>query len=126
MIAGDNSQFGLKQIDLTGIQQIDVLSSITERNGAIGGSIEIRLGSPSGELLGQSEKIGRKDGGGFRPPQGVSMIEQSRMNANGAKVKIKPTTGMQDLYFIFKNSNAKADEVLMSINEIEFKKKVEE
>jgi cytochrome c len=123
MVVGNNSQFALKQIDLTGIQQIDVLSSITERNGAIGGAVEIRLGSPTGELLGQSDKIGRKEGGGFRPPQGVSMIEWSRMNANRALVKINPTTGMKDLYFIFKNPNAKAEEVLMSILEIEFKNK---
>ncbi|WP_332911438.1 PKD domain-containing protein [Algoriphagus boritolerans] len=126
MMAGNNSQFALKQIDLTGIQQIDVLSSITERNGAIGGSVEIRLGSATGELLGQSEKIGRKEGGGFRPPQGVSMVEWVRQNANRAVVKIQPTIGIQDLYFIFKNPDSKGEEVLMSILEIEFKNKVVE
>lgn len=120
-MAGDNSQFALKQIDLTGIQQIDVLSAINQRNGGIGGAVEIRLGSPTGELLGQSEKIGRKEGGGFRPPQGVNPIEWRRQNANRAIVKIKPTSGMQDLYFIFKNADAKGDQVLMSILEIEFK-----
>jgi cytochrome c len=119
---GDNSSFAMKQLDLTGIQQIDVLTTINQRNGAIGGSVEIRLGSPTGELLGQSEKIGRKEGGGFRPPQGVSVVDFRRQNANRAMVKIKPTAGMQDLYFIFKNSDAKGEEVLMSIIEIEFKK----
>jgi cytochrome c len=121
LMAGDNSHFALKEIDLTGIQQIDVLSTINQRNGGIGGSVEIRLGSPTGELLGQSEKIGRKEGGGFRPPQGVNPIEWRRQNANRAKVKIKPTTGMQDVYFVFKNPEAKGDQVLMSILEIEFK-----
>ena len=121
MMAGDNSQFALKGIDLTGIQEIDVLASITSRNGAIGGSVEIRLGSPTGEVLGTSDKIGIKEGGGFRPPQGVSMQEWIRMNANRAKVQIKSTSGIQDLYFIFKNPDAKGEQVLMSINEIEFK-----
>jgi cytochrome c len=126
MMVGDNSQFSMKQIDLTGVQQIDVLSSITERNGAIGGSVEIRLGSPTGQLLGQSEKIGRKAPAGFRPPQGVNPIDWRRQNASRAVVKIKPTTGLQDLYFIFKNPDAKGEEVLMSILEIEFKNKLEE
>lgn len=126
MMAGDNSQFALKGIDLTGIQQIDVLAAINQRNGALGGIVEIRLGSPTGEILGTSEKIGRKEGGGFRPPQGVSMQDWMRMNSNRAQVKIKPTAGVQDLYFIFKNPEAKGDQVLMSINEIEFKNKVEE
>ncbi|AMQ55950.1 PQQ-dependent sugar dehydrogenase [Algoriphagus sanaruensis] len=126
MMAGDNSQFALKGIDLTGIQEIDVLASITSRNGAIGGSVEIRLGSPTGEVLGTSDKIGIKEGGGFRPPQGVSMQEWIRMNANRAKVQIKSTSGIQDLYFIFKNPDAKGEQVLMSINEIEFKNKIED
>ncbi|MDF2157283.1 PQQ-dependent sugar dehydrogenase [Algoriphagus sp. CAU 1675] len=126
MMVGDNSQFALKGIDLSGVEQIDVLSSITQRNGAIGGSVEIRLGSPTGELLGQSEKIGRKEGGGFRPPQGVSMIDWRRQNANRAVVKIKPASGQQDLYFIFKNPEATSDQILMSILEIEFKNKAEQ
>jgi cytochrome c len=126
LMAGDNSYFALKEIDLTGILQIDVLATINQRNGGIGGSVEIRQESPTGELLGQSEKIGRKEGGGFRPPQGVNPIEWRRQNANRAKVTLKPTTGMQDLYFVFKNADAKGEQVLMSILEIEFKNKVEE
>jgi cytochrome c len=126
LMAGDNSYFALKEIDLTGILQIDVLATINQRNGGIGGSVEIRQGSPTGELLGQSEKIGRKEGGGFRPPQGVNPIEWRRQNANRAKVTLKPATGMQDLYFVFKNADAKGEQVLMSILEIEFKNKVDE
>ena len=126
LMAGDNSQFALKGIDLTGVIQIEVLAGINQRNGGIGGAVEVRLGSATGELLGQSEKIGRKEGGGFRPPQGVNPLEWRRQNANRAVVKIKPLTGKQDLYFIFKNADAKGEQVLMSIQEIEFKNKVEE
>ncbi len=126
LMVGDNSHFAMKQLDLSGIQQIDVLSTINQRNGGIGGSVEIRLGSPTGEVLGQSEKIGRKEGGGFRPPQGVNPIDWRRQNANRAKVKIKPTTGLQDVYFIFKNPEATGDQVLMSILEVEFKNKADE
>jgi cytochrome c len=122
LVTGDQSHFALEGIDLTFITQIDVLAAINQRNGAIGGSVEVRVGSPQGELLGKSEKVGRKEGGGFRPPQGVNFIDWRRQNAIRAVVKIKPTAGLQKIYFIFKNPEAKAEQVLMSVQEIEFKK----
>jgi len=120
MMIGNDSHIALKGIDLTGIQQIDVIANISQRNSAIGGSVEIRLGSPTGEILGQSEKIGRVEMG-FRPPQGTNMLDWRRQVAPRAKVAIKPVTGLQDIYLIFKNPEAKGEEVLMSIIEIEFK-----
>ncbi|OOG76817.1 PQQ-dependent sugar dehydrogenase [Algoriphagus sp. A40] len=125
MMVGTDSHFALKGIDLTGIQQIDVLANISQRNGAIGGSVEIRLGSPTGEILGSSEKIGRVEMG-FRPPQGMNMLEWRRQVAPRAKVAIKPVAALQDIYLIFKNPDAKGEEVLMSIIEIEFKNKIDE
>lgn len=122
LVTGDQSHFALEGIDLTFITQIDVLAAINQRNGAIGGSVEVRVGSSQGELLGKSEKVGRKEGGGFRPPQGVNFIDWRRQNAIRAVVKIKPTAGLQKIYFIFKNPEAKAEQVLMSVQEIEFKK----
>jgi len=122
LVAGDQSHFALDGIDLTSITQIDVLAAINQRNGGIGGSVEVRIGSPQGELLGKSEKIGRKEGGGFRPPQGVNFIDWRRQNAIRASIKIKPTNGLQKIYFIFTNSEASTEQVLMSIQEIEFKK----
>ena len=122
LVAGDQSHFALDGIDLTSITQIDVLAAINQRNGGIGGSVEVRIGSLQGELLGKSEKIGRKEGGGFRPPQGVNFIDWRRQNAIRASIKIKPTNGLQKIYFIFTNSEASTEQVLMSIQEIEFKK----
>jgi len=49
------------------------------------------------------------------------MLDWSRQVAPRAKVAIKPVTGLQDIYLIFKNPEAKGEEVLMSIIEIEFK-----
>lgn len=116
---GDNSHIAIKQVDLTGIQQIDLLVGVNDRNGALGGSVEIHVGSPTGELLGQSQTVGKKDMG-FRPPAGVNPIQWRRENANRANVAIKPTQGLQDVYFVFKNPKAKGDEILMSISEIQF------
>lgn len=123
MMIGDNSHIAFKQIDLTGVQQIELLVNVSQRNGAIGGSVEARLGSPTGELLGKSETVGRKEMG-FRPPQGMNPLQWRRENANRAKIKINPAAGMQDIYFIFKNPAAKGEEVLMSIIEIQFMNQV--
>lgn len=120
MVQGDGSYFALEGIDLTGISAIDVLASITSRNGALGGAVEVRLDSPTGQVLGTSESIGRKEGGGFRPPEGMTFVEWRRQQANRAKVVIEATSGLHDLYFIFKNPNAKSGETIMTVTEIEF------
>jgi cytochrome c len=57
---------------------------------------------------------------GFRPPQGVNPLQWRRENANRAKIKITPASGLQDIYFIFKNPAAKGEEILMGISEIQF------
>ncbi|HCB46304.1 MAG TPA: hypothetical protein DEP37_07750, partial [Algoriphagus sp.] len=84
-----------------------------------GGIVEVRLGSANGELLGTSNKVGVKEMG-FRPPEGVDPIVWRRENANRAQVSIKPTSGKQKLYFVFKNPEVKGEEILMGINEIQF------
>ncbi|SFO55538.1 cytochrome c [Algoriphagus ornithinivorans] len=119
LMAGDNSSFALDNIDLTGITQIDLHVSVSTRNGAAGGVVEVRLGSANGELLGTSNKVGVKEMG-FRPPEGVDPIVWRRENANRAQVSIKPTSGKQKLYFVFKNPEVKGEEILMGINEIQF------
>ncbi len=124
MMIGNDSHIALKGIDLTGVQEIDVIANISQRNSAIGGSVEIRLGSPTGEVLGSSEKIGRVEMG-FRPPQGMDMLDWRRQVAPRAKTPIKATNGVQDVYLIFKNPDAKGEEVLMSLIEIEFKNKAD-
>ena len=123
MMIGDNSHIAFKPIDLTGVQQFEFLVNVNQRNGAIEGSVEARLGSPTGELLGKSE-TGKKKDMGFRPPQGVNPLQCRRENSNRAKIKINPASGLQDIYFIFKNPAAKGEEVLMGITEIQFMNQV--
>ncbi len=125
LMIGDNSHIAFEDIDMTGIEQIDVIAGISARNGGIGGSVEVRLGSPTGELLGQSQTIGRVEMG-FRPPQGMNMLDWRRQVAPRAKTPIKQVSGFQDIYLIFKNPNAKGEEVLMSLIEIEFKNKADQ
>jgi len=118
---GHQSHIGFKSLDLSGIAEINLLVEVSERNDAVGGSVEIRIGSPEGELIGTSEFVGPKEGMG-RPPQGVNPIDWRRENANRASVKIEGVSGIQDVYFIFLNPDSKGEDILMSISEIEFKK----
>jgi len=50
-----NGYFGYKAIDMTGIKQIAVSATANPGQGFAGGTIELHLDSPDGELLGQAE-----------------------------------------------------------------------
>lgn len=122
-MVGDQSHIGFKALDLTGVEQIDLYVEVSPRADAIGGSVEVRVGSPTGQLIGQSESIVPKEAESQRPPEGVNPIEWRRQNATKAQVALNPTAGKQDVYFIFKNPNSKGEEILMGISEIEFREK---
>jgi cytochrome c len=119
-MTGDQSYIGFNSIDLTGVEDINLFVDISPRADAIGGYVEVRLGSPTGELIGQSQKMEPKNLGFMRPPAGVNPIDWRRQNTPKAEVKIKGVSGFQDVYFVFKNPNAKETDILMSISEIQF------
>jgi cytochrome c len=120
-MVGDQSHIGFKDIDLTGVKEITLYMGISERVGARGASVEIRLDSPSGKLIGQTEKVTKSVEGGFRPPEGVSRKDWERQNAAKGSVAFSEISGKHDIYFVFKNPEVKSEEILVSINEIEFK-----
>jgi cytochrome c len=119
-MTGDQSHIGFNSIDLTGVEQINLFVDISPRADAIGGYVEVRVGSPTGELIGQTQKMEPKNLGFMRPPAGVNPLEWRRQNTPQAEAKIKGITGFHDVYFVFKNPNAKETEILMSISEIQF------
>jgi cytochrome c len=101
LIANNNSSATYEKIDLSGISKISV-SAFAQKGQAAGGTIEIRLGSATGSLLGE---IVIPDVN--MTPQEISLNTMNR----------KP----EDLVFLFKN--AKADgKPLFGISKIEFKK----
>ena len=120
-MVGDQSYIAFKDIDLTGVKGITLYLGISERVGAKGASVDIRLGSPSGESIGKTEKVTKSIEGGFRPPEGVSRKDWERQNAAKASIAISDRVGEYDIYFVFNNPDAKAEEILVAINEIEFK-----
>jgi cytochrome c len=120
-MVGDQSYIGFKDIDLTGVKAIMLYLGVSERVGAKGASVDIRLDSPTGKLLGQAEMVTKAPEGGFRPPEGVSRKEWARQNSAKASATFSGISGKHDIYFVFNNPNAKAEEILVAINEIEFK-----
>lgn len=50
-----NGYFGYRNLDMTGVKQIAINASANPSNGFIGGTIEIHMDSPEGQLLGQAE-----------------------------------------------------------------------
>jgi cytochrome c len=119
-MTGNESHIALKSIDLTDVAQINLFVDISPRNSAMGGYVEVRVGSPTGELLGQTQLMEPKNLGFMRPPAGVNPVEWRRQNTPKAEAKIKEVTGFHDVYFLFKNPDAKETDILMSISEIQF------
>ncbi|MGL6267324.1 MAG: hypothetical protein ACRC2O_05340, partial [Chitinophagaceae bacterium] len=99
---GDNSAIGYHNIDLTGITRIIFAVNASPRISAAGGTIEVRLDSLSGQLLGQS----------------VLEVSQKRENKT---ITIPEIKGKRNVYFIFKNEKAISSQPLMQISSIEFK-----
>jgi cytochrome c len=119
-MVGNNAHIGFRDIDLTNIEQIDLFLQVSPRSGAVGGSVEVHLDDPNGPIIGQTGTVFPKDVGYGRPEKGVDMITWRRMRAAQAQAIIQPTTGTHNLYFVFKNETASADQILVHIDEILF------
>jgi cytochrome c len=141
-----NGYIGFKQIDMTGIQQLEISALAFPMMGYIGGTIEVRLDKPDGELLGQVkiESVnpnfagtadavqnagGAKDKTAKPAPVAVAKKPAGKKSTAGfsnpfaqpgIKTDIKTISGQHDIYFVFKNENAKGDQPLMSVSNIKF------
>ena len=149
LVLGNESYIGYNQIDLTDIGQIDVLAQATNRAGAVGGTVEIRLDSPTGPLIGKTTSVkvtnpifpGAVPANAQRPasatatgtaatPVGTSATAPAggtpdraamvRRMSQKVTADIRPTTGIHTVYFVFTNPQATADQVLMQVVAIQF------
>ena len=124
-----NSHIAYRNIDLTGIARVDVMAQASPRNDNVGGTIEVRTGSPTGPLLGQgvvslpggrgagaSAGEAQTAGTGAAPAAGG----RGRGPGGGLQIPLKPTTGVHDVYFVFKNPSATAIQPLMTVSTITF------
>jgi cytochrome c len=104
--SGNGSYIGYKQIDLTGVAEIGFRISAPAQLNAAGGIVEIHLDSPTGPIIGSSNKVEpNAPSAGFAPPPPTL-------------VTIKPTTGVHDIYYVTKNDKAAAGQSLFVISGI--------
>lgn len=106
-IPNTNGYLGFKKIDLSGIQQLELDITTSPRENNQGGKIEIRIDSPTGELIGQTDVPSVDD-------------EPRDEKAAALKAELKPTTGLHTVYLIFKNPDVKPIDPLLSLNGIRF------
>ena len=117
-----NSHIAYKGVDLTGIARAEVAAQASARNDNVGGTIEVRTGSPTGPLLGQGAVNlpggGRASGPTAGDAQTAGGGGRGRGGAAGLQIPLKPTTGVHDVYFVFKNPAATPIQPLMTVSSI--------
>ncbi len=97
IVMGSDTYVKFDQLDLTGIRTMDFAVAVPKAQlNAVGGRVEVRIDSPTGQLLGQTEQLMPNE----------SKDPAAMFNPSMAKVSITPTTGQHDLYFVFKNEKA--------------------
>jgi cytochrome c len=105
----NNAYIGFKQVDLTTIEQIVFTAMAPQQYGFTGGRVEVHLDSPTGELLGSSTEIKATKGG------------QDQMPAPAiVNAKIKPVSGLHNIYFVYKNEKAKEGQGLFVMLKIKY------
>jgi cytochrome c len=92
MPARSGTYVRFKQLDLTGISEIVFGLTAPAQYGAIGGKIEVHTDAADGTLIGETETVQAQQAQNAPPIQ--------------ARATLKPTTGMHDLYFVFKSEKA--------------------
>ncbi len=137
---GNDAYLGYSNIDLNEISEIEITAQAQTRVGASGGIFEVRLDSPTGKLIGQSEKIEPKEmrmgpaavaspatptatnaQQPAKPAPAPDPAARRNMGNTKLKVAIPANLGQHDVYLVFKNDKAKDTQVVMSLSGIEFK-----
>ena len=91
----------LKQIDLTGIGAVTFVAVAPAQYQARGGKVEVHLDSPTGALLGETDVI-RPTTDPAAPPARL-------------RTTLRPTSGVHDVYLVFRNPDAKSDGFLFGL-----------
>jgi cytochrome c len=92
IVGRSGSHAKLERLDLTGISAVVFSAMAPAQYQALGGTIEVRRDSATGPLLGETETIQPTADAAGPPAQ--------------LRATLKPTTGVHDLYFVFRNAAA--------------------
>ena len=91
----------LKQLDLTAVSAVTFAATAPARYQASGGSIEVRIDSATGPLIGESDPI-RPTADSTAPPVRL-------------RTTLQPVSGEHDLYLVFRSPDAKGDQFLFGL-----------
>lgn len=117
IINGPGGHIGFKDIDLTGIGTINIgaITRFWHWTHFIGGTVEVRLDSPTGRLVGKPyERIVPPTGSSDGPFFGDDLERP-------IPVDVSAINGTHDLFIVVHNSNAENDDALLIMTGIEFK-----
>jgi cytochrome c len=137
-MVGSGGHLGYRGLDMNGIKEIEVLVQASPRSGASGGTIEVHLDSPEGQLIGTSEPVVPREINFRRlmannpPPSAQNrrntpqpdFATRMRMSSIHAVIPLESVEGLHDVYFVFKNPQATSNQILMQVIEIEFRQNV--
>jgi cytochrome c len=93
------SSVGLKQLDLTGVPAVIFTVVAPAQYQAKGGKIEVHLDSPTGTLLGESGLI----------------LPSTSMAPLQLRTTLRATSGLHDVYLVFRDPEAKADQFMFGV-----------
>lgn len=146
LTARPNSYIAFNHLDLTGIREISFQPNWHLYDIYKGGKIEVHMDSENGELLGETNLMPKQFNvryrGAFAPPPGspekgvevdnqLPALDLSKFFGPGSDkssftipsvVTLKEIQGFHPIYFVFKNTEAKAEDSLFPLSSIEFKK----
>nr|WP_294793089.1 PQQ-dependent sugar dehydrogenase [uncultured Mucilaginibacter sp.] len=133
-IPASNGYIVYKGVDMSGIKVLKLNARATSREGQPGGVVEVRLGSPTGQMIGRTEVKQAEQQ--RRGAQQAPSAAQAAQDAGGKPVApavqarpvgpptfdavINPVNGKQDVYLVFKNSTATPIQPLFTLTSIAF------
>jgi len=111
-----------RNLDLTGIRELRIAAQAPAREGFKGGTIEVRLGSLVGELVGQATigNAGVVTDANAMQTSGGAAAPVAPGAAGIATIPIKTPVGQRDIFIVIRNFSAKVDEPALSIATITF------
>jgi cytochrome c len=99
---------GFRQLDLTGVGAITFIATApTPQLNSAGGSVEVRLDSATGPVIGTTEAI--RPSPAMGPPTPL-------------RATLAPTSGPRDVYFVFRNDSAPAGQSLFVLTVASFER----
>lgn len=107
--SGNKSYLGFSPLDLTGIDQVVFVALAPQQSlNAAGGTVEVRIDSPTGTVIGESSLIKPAKGDIAKPDPIISIA------------RLTPTSGLHEVYFIYKNEKSPSGQSLFILLNVQF------